>query len=58
MPWRAAAQGAKAMATMCSYPAINGVPACGNQKLIDEVYRGQFEFGGFVVSDVRASVSH
>jgi beta-glucosidase-like glycosyl hydrolase len=53
--WRAAAPIAKS--TMCSYNAIdindgNGaVPACGNDLLMNQVYREQFLFSGYIVSD-------
>jgi beta-glucosidase-like glycosyl hydrolase len=52
--WRAAAQGAKAQAVMCSYPAVGGVPSCGNQKFLDGILRGSFKFNGLVVTDCGA----
>lgn len=53
--WRAAAPIAKS--TMCSYNALdindgNGaIPACGHDLMINKVYREQFLFSGYVVSD-------
>lgn len=45
---------AHAAAMMCSYNAINGVPACVNRNLIDERARKQWKFFGYVVSDCDA----
>jgi len=45
--------GAQADAMMCSYNAINGVPACANPLLQDRL-RGQWGFDGYVVSDCDA----
>ena len=36
---------------MCSYNAINGVPACTNKWLLSDVLRGQWGFEGYMVSD-------
>ena len=53
--WRAAAPIAKG--TMCSYNAIdindgNGaIPSCGNDLMMNQVYRKQFLFSGYIVSD-------
>jgi beta-glucosidase len=49
----AGGEGARAAALMCSYNAINGVPACANP-LLEERLRGQWGFGGYVVSDCDA----
>jgi beta-glucosidase len=38
---------------MCSYNAINGVPACSNS-LLEKTLRSQWGFGGYVVSDCDA----
>ena len=32
---------------MCSYNAINGIPACANNWLLEDVARGQWEFDGY-----------
>ena len=41
---------------MCSYNAINGVPACANEYLLTEVLRKGMNFTGYVVSDDDALV--
>jgi len=43
-----------AHAVMCSYNAINGVPACANHMMMGETLRGKFGFKGYVVSDENA----
>lgn len=43
-----------ATAIMCSYNAINGVPACTNTALLEDRVRGQWGFAGYVVSDCDA----
>lgn len=40
-----------AASTMASFNEISGVPATGNKWLMDDVLRGEWKFGGFVVSD-------
>ena len=52
--WRAAAQGANAKAVMCSYPAVGGIPSCGNRQFLDGVLRKQFHYDGLVVTDCGA----
>lgn len=42
---------AGAYGVMCSYNAINGVPACANKKLLTDILRGELDFKGYVVSD-------
>ncbi|XP_071113290.1 uncharacterized protein [Haliotis cracherodii] len=36
---------------MCSYNSVNGVPACANEYILNEVLRKQWNFTGYVVSD-------
>lgn len=36
---------------MTSFNLVDGVPATGNKWLVDDVLRGQWDFGGFVVTD-------
>jgi len=36
---------------MTSFNEVNGVPASGNKKILTDILRGKFKFGGFVVSD-------
>jgi len=52
--FRAAIEGAHIKSIMCSYNAINGVPACGNDLFMNEVARNQWQFDGFIVSDCGA----
>ena len=36
---------------MCSYNAVNGVPACASKLLLTDVLRNKWKFQGYVVSD-------
>lgn len=36
---------------MCSFSDLNGVPCAGNEFLMKQVLRGEWDFNGFVVSD-------
>lgn len=49
-PFRAAVK-AGAGSIMTAFNDLNGVPATGNAWLISDVLRGEWGFGGFVVSD-------
>lgn len=49
-PFKAAID-AGADTAMCSFNAINGVPGCGNDYLMNEVLKGQWDFDGFVEGD-------
>jgi beta-glucosidase len=40
-----------AASTMCSYAWINGQDACENDKLLNQILKGQWGFQGFVTSD-------
>ncbi|EFN57154.1 hypothetical protein CHLNCDRAFT_13409, partial [Chlorella variabilis] len=42
---------ARAHSLMCSYNAVNGLPACANPSLLNESLRGELGFEGFVVTD-------
>lgn len=42
---------AGALSAMASFNEINGVPSTGNHWLMTDVLRGEWGFGGFVVSD-------
>ncbi|CAD5123597.1 unnamed protein product [Dimorphilus gyrociliatus] len=48
---------AGAAALMCSYNAINGIPACANRRLLTDILRKQWNFKGYVISDMGA-ISH
>jgi beta-glucosidase len=39
---------------MCSYNRVNGEPACANRHLLGDLLRGEWGFGGYVVSDCGA----
>ncbi len=49
-PFKAAIE-AGADTAMCSFNAINGVPGCGNDYLMNEILKGEWDFDGFVESD-------
>ncbi|KAL6066428.1 Beta-xylosidase/alpha-L-arabinofuranosidase 2, variant 3 [Balamuthia mandrillaris] len=44
----------KAKSIMCSYNAVNGVPSCADNFLLEELARQQWNFNGYVVSDCGA----
>jgi beta-glucosidase len=39
---------------MCAYNRVDGLPACANPRLLDEILRKQWGFQGYVVSDCGA----
>ena len=39
---------------MCAYNAVDGAPACANKMLLQKTLRGDWKFGGYVVSDCGA----
>jgi beta-glucosidase len=39
---------------MGAYNAVNGVPCCGHDQLLNQILRDEWEFDGFVVSDAGA----
>jgi beta-glucosidase len=49
-PFKAALD-AGADTAMCSFNAINGVPGCGNDYLMNRVLKGEWGFDGFVEGD-------
>ena len=49
-PFKAAID-AGADTAMCSFNAINGVPGCGHDELMNEVLKDDWDFDGFVESD-------
>lgn len=52
--FRAAITEGQAASIMCAYNAVDGVPACANDKLLQTILREKWQFDGFVVSDCEA----
>ena len=52
--FREAVVAGKVKAAMCVYNAINGVPGCANEFLLDGTLREQWKFDGFVTGDCDA----
>lgn len=44
----------KAASVMCAYNRVNGQPCCENTRLLANILRGEWGFGGYVVSDCGA----
>lgn len=42
---------AKVASIMCAYNSLRGMPCCGNNPLLDDILRNQWDFDGYVVSD-------
>ena len=53
-PFQACVERGHVSSLMCSYNAINGVPACADSWLLDEVARGEWRFDGYITSDCDA----
>lgn len=53
-PFEAAAKTANASSYMCTFVSINGVQACQNSYILNDVFEGQWGFKGFVMSDYDA----
>lgn len=45
---------AKADSVMCAYNRTNTEPCCTNKRLMSDILRGEWKFGGYVVSDCGA----
>jgi beta-glucosidase len=54
-PFRAALQEAHARSIMTAYNSVDGVPATQNRRLLTDKLRGDWKFGGFVISDQAAT---
>ena len=52
--FRATITEAKADSIMCSYNAVDKVPACASKMLLEDILRGDWGFKGFVTSDCDA----
>ncbi|MEU0742868.1 glycoside hydrolase family 3 C-terminal domain-containing protein [Streptomyces sp. NPDC006134] len=57
LPGFEAAVEAGAASVMCAYNKVNGEPACGNGKLLNDILREQLRFQGWVTSDWLATQS-
>ncbi|HTV18832.1 MAG TPA: glycoside hydrolase family 3 C-terminal domain-containing protein [Polyangiaceae bacterium] len=47
----------KARSVMCAYNAVDGVPACASEPLLDRFLRKSWGFDGFVVTDCGAAAN-
>jgi beta-glucosidase len=47
----------KARSVMCAYNAVDGVPACASEVLLDRLLRKSWGFSGFVVTDCGAAAN-
>ncbi len=52
--FHAAVTEARAESVMCAYNAVDGVPACANERLLKHYLRDEWKFQGHVVSDCGA----
>ena len=52
--FRATVVEAHAASVMCAYNRTNGEPCCANKRLLTDILRGEWGFGGYVVSDCGA----
>ncbi|CAF3378305.1 unnamed protein product [Rotaria sp. Silwood1] len=53
-PFETCIRDAKVASIMCSFNAVNGIPACANQFLLETIARESYHLDGFVVSDCGA----
>ncbi|GJR58985.1 probable beta-D-xylosidase 6 [Tanacetum coccineum] len=53
LPFRSCIQEAKASCLMCSYNAVNGIPACADKDLLQKA-RTEWDFKGYITSDCDA----
>ncbi len=54
-PFEAAVREARARSVMTAYNSVDGTPATQNRHLLTDVLKGQWGFGGFVISDAAAT---
>ena len=54
LPQFKAAVDAGALTVMSSFNCLSGIPASGNRHTLTDILRGEWKFGGFVVSDYQA----
>jgi beta-glucosidase-like glycosyl hydrolase len=53
-PFEACVREGNVGSVMCSYNSINGIPACADDFLLNEIMRNQWGFDGYIVSDCDA----
>eukprot|EP01063_Lacrimia_lanifica_P019014 TRINITY_DN25_c1_g1_i1.p1 TRINITY_DN25_c1_g1~~TRINITY_DN25_c1_g1_i1.p1 ORF type:complete len:777 (+),score=300.19 TRINITY_DN25_c1_g1_i1:50-2380(+) len=54
LPFQACVEKGKVSGLMCSYNAINGIPSCANDWLLQTVARDSWNFDGYITSDCDA----
>ncbi len=52
--FEAAVREGRAQSVMCAYNSVDGLPACANPRLLEDILRKQWGFQGYVVSDCGA----
>ncbi|KAH3745647.1 glycoside hydrolase family 3 domain protein [Pelomyxa schiedti] len=52
--FRACITEGRAKSVMCAYNAVNGIPCCADNELLQEILRDEWGFDGYVVSDCDA----
>ena len=53
-PFKSCLKDARVGSAMCSYNAVNGIPACANDFLMNQVARGRWGWEGWITSDCGA----
>ena len=54
LPFQACVEKGRVSSLMCSYNAVNGVPSCANDWLLNTVARENWGFDGYVSHESRA----
>ena len=54
LPFQACVEKGRVSSLMCSYNAVNGVPSCANNWLLQTVARDNWQFDGYITSDCDA----
>jgi beta-glucosidase-like glycosyl hydrolase len=54
LPFQACVEKGHVTGLMCSYNAVNGVPSCANDWLLNKVAREAWQFDGYITSDCDA----
>lgn len=56
VPFQACVEKGQVTSLMCSYNSINGVPACANSWLLQDMARDTWKFDGYITSDCDADL--